>query len=692
MEQRYIEETNIARAVATRPYFSAVATDDEYEGEDEPGAGRPPLVRRLRAILDSALAAPRLAVGSAASYSYGLRDFGEGVLHTVLNNHHMQAMTTQYLAQWQFQGDEDARPASPMVLVDGDNSSFPRSGRTRAIQQTRVILHSAVGAPHVVEGTHAVTVPGIPEVGIPAQHTVLNPNMLPALEDDHIQDMRMDARQPQRPYFSAVFSDDDTDDEDPDDDGPGYCRYTNVNSLRFVLETADGAPHVIAGLQVPDINGDGPGGGGTLATPTQRLLSAPRVQGGHGTLPRHASGSAGECFRQGGAKRAYPFGPFQLVSEGNLDEGTAASSTGQGGSASGHPEVADDSAASRKASRAAPRSAVVLVYHGTFAPLHIGHVECLGRAIAHLKKNQVDVTKAVVGFTTANQVGDKAPGTGLAEVQVRANIARDVLSLANFSGVAVEVDGHEYAKASELAAAHHSPMAVSLYLVGSDVTKKPSRETLIVTRTKAEAARYSTGEFYDHAEAKGVCFQTKAFGVSSTWVRQVLMDKRMPLFYSTNAQDLICAALRLKRRTVAANTPSAAQCENDASDGGLQASDATGSQQAAPAVVATPNVDMGQPKSKAMPKRTMVETANVPRRSYGPAVLLRPVSGGVGSADVGAQREPLPRRRSQVVQLPDRPPLPRRRLTDRAQDTQGGPIAIADDLTDSHADAPPHGA
>eukprot|EP00971_Amphidinium_carterae_P347512 6489570-Amphidinium_carterae.7 len=478
MEQRYIEETNIARAAAARPYFSAVATDDEYEGEDEPGAGRPPLVRRLRAILDSALAAPRLAVGSAASYSYGLRDFGEGVLHTVLNNHHMQAMTTQHLAQLQFQGDDYARPASPMVLVDGDNSSFPRFGRARAIQQTRVILHSAVGAPHVVEGTYAVTVPGILEVGLPAHHTVLNPNMLPALEDDHIQDLRVEARQPQRPYFSAAFSDDDTDDEEPDGDGPGYCRYANVNSLRFVLETADGAPHVIAGLQVPDIEGDGQRAGGVAANPTQRLFSAPRAHGGSGTLPRHASGSSGDCFRHGGAKRAYPFGPAQPASEANMAEGVVALPTGLAGAASGPTGVADDHGTSRKASRNAPRSAVVLVYHGTFAPMHIGHVECLGRAIAHLKKNHVDVTKAVVGFTTAHQVGDKAPGTGLTDVRVRTNVARDLLSLANLGSLAVEVDGHEYAKASELAAAHHNPAAVSLYLVGSDVTKKPARETL----------------------------------------------------------------------------------------------------------------------------------------------------------------------------------------------------------------------
>eukprot|EP00971_Amphidinium_carterae_P259923 5157185-Amphidinium_carterae.2 len=255
LEQRYVEETNIERRALARPLFSAVATDDEYEGETLPGTGRPPLVRRLRAILGSAVRAPHLAVGSTASYSYGLRDFGDGVLHTVLNNHDVSSMTAAYFAHGQHQEDYDARPASPMILVGGDNSSFPRTGRNRAIQQTRVILHSAVGAPHVVEGTHAVSVQGIPEFSFPAQHTVLNPNMLPALEDDHIVLARTEALQLRRPYFSAVFSEDESDDEMFGDQGPGYCRQTNVASLRFVLSTAEGAPHVLAGLP-PDIMGD----------------------------------------------------------------------------------------------------------------------------------------------------------------------------------------------------------------------------------------------------------------------------------------------------------------------------------------------------------------------------------------------------------------------------------------------------
>eukprot|EP00971_Amphidinium_carterae_P331489 6465056-Amphidinium_carterae.2 len=612
IEQQYLEDTRVDRVLAARPLFSAVATDDEYEGENEPGTGRPPLVRRLRAILGSALAAPRMAVGSTASYFYGLRDFGDNVLHTVLNNHDVRNMTTRYFADAQRQREPE-RPASPMVLEGGENTSFPRTGRNRAIQQARVVLHSAIGAPHVVEGTYAITVPGLPDVGTLGQHTVLNPNMLPALEDDHIVQARREARMPVRPYFSAVFSEDESDDESPSANGPGYCRHTSVGNLRFVLETAAGAPHVIAGLQQLDFTGtedDTSQPAAAAAAPEQQLMIAPRLWGGPGTRLRRASGAPEDCFRQGGAKRPYPFGPAAssaVLTDQAVDNAEA-------------PESADfdDTATtvpSRHVRKITPKSTVVLIYHGSFAPLHIGHVECLGRALKHLKANHVKVIKTVLGFTTAKQVGDKAPGSGLTDIQVRTKIAKDVLSLANMDGATVQVDGHEYSKASELAAAHVLPTDTPLYLVGSDVTKKPARETLIVTRTKAEALRSSTGEFYDHAEAKGVCFQTKAFSVSSTWVRQVLLDKRMPLFYSTNAQDIICAALRLKRRTVAQEVatqiPRQTQIEDatpqQVEDGAPQAAQLTGgaagSQSAGPVSAPVERAEEAQPKSKAMPRK-----------------------------------------------------------------------------------------
>eukprot|EP00971_Amphidinium_carterae_P008141 160997-Amphidinium_carterae.1 len=691
IEQRYLEDNRVERALAARPLFSAVATDDEYDGEDEPGTGRPPLVRQLRAILGSALNAPRMAVGSSASYSFGLRDFGDNVVHTVLNNHDVRDMTIRHFADVQRQRDFQ-RPPSPMVLEGGENTSFPRTGRNRAIQQARVVLHSAIGAPHVVEGSYAITVPGLHGVGIFGQHTVLNPNMLPALEDDHIVQARLEARLPVRPYFSAVFSEDESDDESPGANGPGYCRNTNVGSLRFVLGTAAGAPHVIAGLQQLDFTcaepGDTPQTAAAAVGPEQQLMMAPRLWGGPGTMMRRASGAPEDCFRHGGVRRPYPFGPLASFAE-PADQGAGSVEA---------PEVADhDEAAStvplRHTKKMATKSTVVLIYHGSFAPLHIGHIECLGRALKHLRTNRVNVIKTVLGFTTAKQVGDKAPGSGLTDIQVRAKIAKDVLSFANMDGATVQVDEHEYSKASELAAAHVLPTATPLYLVGSDVTKKPARETLIVTRTKAEALRSSTGEFYDHAEAKGVCFQTKAFSVSSTWVRQVLLDKRMPLFYSTNAQDIICSALRLKRRTMAQevahqssrqtqvedSTPQ--QVDDAAPQEAQQTRGAPGSQMVGPrpVQVSAAMAEEAQPKSKAMPRKARRTDGSNPTGTYGLGVQLRPAVRPVAVAEAPVtDRAPLTRRRPTQEPALDRPPLPRRKKV-RIVTIPDEPIEVADE-------------
>eukprot|EP00971_Amphidinium_carterae_P259922 5157185-Amphidinium_carterae.1 len=355
----------------------------------------------------------------------------------------------------------------------------------------------------------------------------------------------------------------------------------------------------------------------------------------------------------------------------------------------------------RPGQQGSPKTKVVLVYHGSFAPLHIGHVECLVRALALLKKHHVTVAKVVVGFTTAKQVGEKAPGSGLTDIQVRTNVAKDVLSLANLGEANVTVDGHEYGKASELAAAHHDTTATALYLVGSDVTKKPARETLIVTRTKAEVSRYSTGEFFDHKELMGVCFQTKAFSVSSTWVRQVLLDKRMPLFYSINAQDIICTALRLKRRTVAqAVATNVSPAEQPASGSGAShdvsttpaamhgPSQADGSQVIMPtptpvsAVATGRSAEAAVPRSKAMPKRITDVPPQTERRRYGADVHLRAAAEVLdGNQESATHREPLPRRRPSHIVV-DRPPLRRRRAIEAAAGSHDVPSVVEDGATD----------
>eukprot|EP00971_Amphidinium_carterae_P165796 3286271-Amphidinium_carterae.1 len=164
-------------------------------------------------------------------------------------------------------------------------------------------------------------------------------------------------------------------------------------------------------------------------------------------------------------------------------------------------------------------------------------------------KHHVELTKVTVGFTTEQYVSQKIADVKFANAKLRANIVREMLK-----GVEelkdVIVDDTPHTTAEGLAAKFAANGSVSVYLVGSDVMRNPSGQTLVVTRSKEEAVRRSRSEFFDVGEASGLCVQRKALNVNSTSVRAVLEARRMPLFYPVAAQNIIRAALGWRRRTV----------------------------------------------------------------------------------------------------------------------------------------------
>eukprot|EP00971_Amphidinium_carterae_P347872 6490109-Amphidinium_carterae.3 len=174
--------------------------------------------------------------------------------------------------------------------------------------------------------------------------------------------------------------------------------------------------------------------------------------------------------------------------------------------------------------------------------MHTGHRECIARALEFLLHHGVKVDRAIVGFTTEAQVARKTVDSHFSLVQTRCAIAKEVLLAGDKMVLDVEVDNEAHSSGDALALKYAKAGFVDLYLVGSDLYKRPRPQTLVVTRTLQE--RVSCGpEYYDKGENKGVCWQHKSLGVTSTKVRDALADKRMPRLYSTKAQKLICSAM-----------------------------------------------------------------------------------------------------------------------------------------------------
>eukprot|EP00971_Amphidinium_carterae_P341220 6479916-Amphidinium_carterae.1 len=230
----------------------------------------------------------------------------------------------------------------------------------------------------------------------------------------------------------------------------------------------------------------------------------------------------GECMQHltspevqgGGPKRPYPFAPGPV---------TGGPAVVAGGPAVVHPPV-------------------ILTYHGSFAPMHTGHRECIARALVFLKAQGVVVQQAVLGFTSETHVAKKSVDCDFAPVKTRIDIAREVLKDGEPMEQEVVVDNEALGSSMALAAKYAQQGCNDLYLLGSDLMKRPPAQTLIVTRTMQERVRCGP-EYFDTQENKGVCWQSRSLGVTSTKVRNALAELRMPRLYSVKSQRMIMAAI-----------------------------------------------------------------------------------------------------------------------------------------------------
>eukprot|EP00971_Amphidinium_carterae_P188255 3736793-Amphidinium_carterae.1 len=179
-----------------------------------------------------------------------------------------------------------------------------------------------------------------------------------------------------------------------------------------------------------------------------------------------------------------------------------------------------------------PPPQLMLVYHGSFCPLHPGHVATYQSAARFLTKRGMQIVKIIIGFTTVKQVRRKVGETNMESDELRASIAKKVLQDLAVKNEKVVVDARAASSGTELAMRYTDSVPNNtrvLYIVGSDVAKRPGPETIVVQRTEEDAA--GAKPFFDIWKWRVMCVQEEHRGISSTAVRERLAQRLVPGFY-----------------------------------------------------------------------------------------------------------------------------------------------------------------
>eukprot|EP00971_Amphidinium_carterae_P136990 2714720-Amphidinium_carterae.1 len=300
---------------------------------------------------------------------------------------------------------------------------------------------------------------------------------------------------------------------------------------------------------------------------------------------------------------------------------------------------------------------VVLVFHGTFAPFHLGHLSCIWDAKQLLSRHGFEVIKTVIGCTNEHQMRRKLSPSPvveqLASPSLRSQVARALLDDHQVEDVQVEMVAFKTGDLLSLQVAH-IPDAIHVHLVGSDVQLKPSPRTIVVLRAKKVVTE---SESFDKFTMFGVCRQTSALGMSSTSVRAHLEAGCIPVDYKASTLEL----LRSIFPQALFRSPSRGR-----------ESEITADQDRAQGIPVIPrSAASSGPVQKAMPVRRPphVVTPSAGSTDAAPVVV-------VGAPPAGAHKPPLPRKRAQlasrdgrtthndapVAKAGDKPPLKRMRV------------------------------
>eukprot|EP00971_Amphidinium_carterae_P170794 3384783-Amphidinium_carterae.2 len=253
------------------------------------------------------------------------------------------------------------------------------------------------------------------------------------------------------------------------------------------------------------------------------LADGSLLQGGRSGA--HDHGYLAACLRTGGMppRRAYPFAK-------SFVSGPAVPS-------SGSADVPRDPPKDGHAlSSAAESMTAVLIYHGTFAPFHRGHISCIVDAVSLLESNHIAVKETFIACTNEFQASRKLhcqPNDACVSVADRISIIKSLVQQLCNTVVAT----HAYRTGDAMSFDHHSsPGTLHIHLVGSDVRLKPSPRTVVVMR---DVRDHVDSCYLDTFMLFGVCNQTQALGSSSTAIRGSLQRGVVPDYYPIEAQMIL---------------------------------------------------------------------------------------------------------------------------------------------------------
>eukprot|EP00971_Amphidinium_carterae_P330270 6463214-Amphidinium_carterae.1 len=216
---------------------------------------------------------------------------------------------------------------------------------------------------------------------------------------------------------------------------------------------------------------------------------------------------------QDGVRRPYPFKGVDPMQSEERRLNSGASAAQQSDACSSTP------------------SQVLLLFHGSFAPFHHGHVACIMDSVQLMRTHGFAVRQTIVACThdwqLRKKIGVADPFEPLVPASARIRIINAVIADSALADVRVMEEGF---RSGDILSAHlaGSENMMHVHVVGSDVQMKPSPRTIVVLRTTGSSG--GAGSF-DSFNMSGWCVQTHALGMSSTAVRAHLVAGTIPIEY-----------------------------------------------------------------------------------------------------------------------------------------------------------------
>eukprot|EP00971_Amphidinium_carterae_P198968 3948415-Amphidinium_carterae.1 len=184
---------------------------------------------------------------------------------------------------------------------------------------------------------------------------------------------------------------------------------------------------------------------------------------------------------------------------------------------------------------------VMVIFHGSFAPMHPGHCAMINDALDFLHDNDIEVRVAALSVTFDHQLENELDYIPRGWTAVnRIQFARYMLVDANLDQVVTVADrcfSSPYAHATTLDLAFPA-----IYVYGSDrwkhaATTKIDSNNLVVMRGKDHCA-----PTFDHSRLAGKCNQTSGMScrfVSSSGVRDSLVAQHVPECYGRATKEYL---------------------------------------------------------------------------------------------------------------------------------------------------------